>query len=256
MTKDSVWGDEPVMAGAPVDAPEVNQAKPVKPAKKEPVDAGYDMEGLMTDFPTAGELQKFVYDETGYSLNLKGRSNKLKYQIALDTLNGQEPAAEYLTTDNPYVDKNDLVPQEELKPVPDRDHRLPHRDNVQNSFHTRQVPHPDEDCRAQDKYVEVTFRKYDNGAISYEVLGPIEPRPVGEKIDKFGRTRPELIRMIDPRTGEQIVQMPNGELTPAGKKLRALMQSFRVNNSNYWDTWIDREFISVDQQAILNPWAE
>lgn len=253
---DNVWGDEPIMKDAPVGE---DKAKPVKKVKAPVVPAtesGYDMEGLMTDFPTAGELQKFVYDETGFSLNLKGRSNKLKYQIALDTLNGIEPEVQYLTTDNPYLDKNDLVPQEELKPVPDRDHRLPHRDDVQNSFHSRQVPHPDEECRAQDKYVEVTFRKYANGSISYEVLGPIEPRPVGEKIDKFGRTRPEYIKMVDPRTGEQLVQLPSGELTPAGKKLRALMQAFKVNNSNYWDTWIDREFISVDQAAILNPWAE
>jgi hypothetical protein len=46
------------------------------------------MEGLMTDFPTAKELERFVYDQTGRVLNLKGRANKLKYQVAMDVLNG------------------------------------------------------------------------------------------------------------------------------------------------------------------------
>ena len=40
----------------------------------------FDMEGLMTDFPNATELQKFVYDQTGIVLNLKGRANRIKYQ--------------------------------------------------------------------------------------------------------------------------------------------------------------------------------
>ena len=44
----------------------------------------------MTDFPTAKELERFVYDETGIVLNLKGRANKLKYQVAMDVLNGVE----------------------------------------------------------------------------------------------------------------------------------------------------------------------
>ena len=35
----------------------------------------YDLEGLMTDFPTAKELEKFVFDQTGIVLNIKGRSN-------------------------------------------------------------------------------------------------------------------------------------------------------------------------------------
>jgi len=51
----------------------------------------YDLEGLMTDFPTARELEKFVFDQTGHVLNLKGRSNKFKYQTAMDVLNGASP---------------------------------------------------------------------------------------------------------------------------------------------------------------------
>jgi hypothetical protein len=41
--------------------------------------------------------------------------------------------------------------------------------------------------------MDVVFRKYKNGMISYEVEGPIEPRPVGEKIDKFGRSIVEIL---------------------------------------------------------------
>jgi hypothetical protein len=218
-------------------------------------DPGFDMEGLMTDFPTATELQKFVYDQTGFALNLKGRSNKLKYQIALDTLNGQTPPEQYVTSDNPYVDKNDLVPTDELRDPPIRDTTLPDVSEVQNYFHTRSIPHPDATLRADDKRVDVVFRKYLNGAISYEVLGPIEPRNIGEKLDKFGRTRPERITWIDPRTGEQCIKRPDGSMTAIGQKLRARMQAQKVNDTNQWDVWVDREFISINQAALDNPWA-
>ena len=42
--------------------------------------------------------------------------------------------------------------------------------------------------------------------------------------------------------------------TPQGRKLRALMQSFKVNNSNYWDVWIDREFISLHDNIQQDVW--
>ena len=95
-------------------------AQTVAPAQ---VDAEplYDIDGLMTDFPTAKELEKFVYDQTGYVLNLKGRSNKFKYQTAMDVLNGQEPDSVLLGTENPYLDKNDVIPVDKLKeyfPIP------------------------------------------------------------------------------------------------------------------------------------------
>jgi porphobilinogen synthase len=35
----------------------------------------------MTDFPTAKDLEKFLFDKTGVALDLKGRSNKYKYQM-------------------------------------------------------------------------------------------------------------------------------------------------------------------------------
>ena len=90
--------------------------------------------------------------------------------------------------------------------------------------------------------------------ITYEVLGPIEPRPFGEKIDKFGRVRPEVIKWYDPRSGEQVVQREDGTLTPTGKKLRGTMQTYRVNKSNQWAVWVDREFISLNEDVAHNPW--
>ena len=66
----------------------INAAAATTPVT-ETIDLGFDLDGLMSDFPTAGELQKFVFDQTGITLNLKGRANKVKYQIALDCLNGR-----------------------------------------------------------------------------------------------------------------------------------------------------------------------
>lgn len=214
----------------------------------------YDIDGLMTDFPTAKELERFVFDETGIVLNLKGRANKLKYQVAMDVLNGQKVDDKFIGSDNPYIEKSDLVPVDPIKPAPPRDPNLPDRKQVQNSFFCPTVPHPDDEQRAQDKKVDMMFRKYKNGMISYEILGPIQPKPHGEKIDKYGRTRPEVIKMIDPRTGEQTVMREDGTLTPQGKKLRAMMQTYKVNKSNQWDVWVDREFVSLDSSVANNPW--
>ena len=224
--------------------------KPVDPSLQ------YDMDGLMTDFPTARELERFVFDETGVVLNLKGRANRLKYQVAMDVLNGVAVDPVFLGNENPYVDKADMVPVEDIKDAPANDPSIPARERMQNSFHTRQVPHPDADFRAQGRRCDITFRKYDNGMITYEILGPIDQRPFGEKMDKFGRIRPEIIKWVDPRSGEQIVQRPDGSLTPMGRRLRALMMMKKVNKTNFWEVWIDREFVSVDNSVLANPWAE
>lgn len=228
-----------------------------RPLRETTPDLQYDLEGLMNDFPTARELERFVYDETGRVLNLKGRQNKLKYEIAMRVLNGQEVEDQFVGRDNPYLDKADLVPVDKIRDVPPSDPTVPPRGELQNSFHSRMIPHPDENLRAQGRYCEVTFRKYQDGTITYEILGPIDERPVGEKIDKFGRTRPELITWVDPRTGEQIAQRPDGTLTTQGKRLRTLMktsQRFRVNRSNQWDIWVDRDFMRNTESVIRNPW--
>ena len=216
--------------------------------------ADFDIEGLMTDFPTAKDLERFVFDETGIVLNLKGRANKLKYQVAMDVLNGIEVDPKFVGGDNPYIDKTELVPVEDLKDPPQRDKHLPERNQLQNIFVSNIIPHTDFESRMQDKKVSVYFRKYKTGEISYEIVGPIEQRPHGMKLDKYGRERPEIIKWVDPRSGEQTIVRNDGTLTPQGRKLRGLMQSFKVNNSNQWDTWIDREFISLTDNLVNNVW--
>ena len=245
------WEPETTTAVA---APEPK--KPVKPLPgvAEPTAVEFDMEGLMTDFPTARELERFVFDQTGIVLNLKGRANKLKYQVAMDVLNGVEVDSAFLGGDNPYIDKSDLIPVEEMKATPPRDATLPSEDQLQNMFMTRLMPHPDPDFRALDKKVDCQFKKYRNGMISYEVLGPIDQRPQGEKMDKFGRMRPEIIRWVDPRTGEQVIVRRDGTITPQGRNLKAIMQRMRINNSNFWEAWIDRDFVALEGGELRDPW--
>jgi hypothetical protein len=220
----------------------------------EPEQPEYDIDGLMTDFPTATELERFVYDQTGHVLNLKGRANKLKYQVAMDVLNGITVDVKFTGGDNPYVDRSELVPVEDLKPVPDRDAGLPPESEIQNQFYTPFIPHPDPEYRAKNRKVHTVFRKYRNGMISYEVIGPIEPKSIGEKMDKFGRMRPELMSWVDPRTGEQIAVRSDGSMTPRGRNLRAIMMTLRVNNTNHWNMWVDRDFISSERGELRNPW--
>ena len=252
------WADVPVEPGAePTVEVTTTPAKRAAELNRSPEPAeqpDFDMEGLMSDFPTATALERFVYDETGIVLNLKGRANKLKYQVAMDVLNGAEVDAKFLGSENPYVDKAEMVPHEELKPIPARDASLPEHDQIQNTFFSPFIPHPDAEMRAQDHKVGCVFRKYRNGMISYEVLGPLDTRAIGEKVDKFGRMRPEIIKWIDPRTGEQLMVRADGSLTPMGRNLRAIMQKFRVNESNAWNVWVDREFAEMESATLSNPW--
>lgn len=249
-SNDNPWDNKP--QGTPEKAVSTPAKKAVAP--KAVTNADYDLEGLMTDFPTAKDLERFVFDETGIVLNLKGRANKLKYQVAMDALNGVEIDPKFTGDSNPYIDKAEMIPEEPLKEVPERDKTLPDRSQVQNLFYSPVVPHPDDEARAQDKKCHMLFRKYKNGMISYEVLGPLERKPSGSKIDKFGRERPEIIKWVDPRTGEQVIVRDDGTLTPQGKRLRGMMQTFKVNKSNQWEVWIDREFISLDDSVRNNPW--
>jgi hypothetical protein len=222
--------------------------------KKHATETEYDLEGLMNDFPTATELERFVYDQTGYTLNLKGRAQKLKYQVAMDVLNGVEVDAKFTNGDNPYIDRADLVPVEDLRDPAPRDPSLPGEDELQNQFYTPFIPHPDPEYRARNKKVHTVFKKYKNGMISYEVIGPIEPKAIGEKMDKFGKIRPELMSWVDPRTGEQVVVRKDGTMTPQGRNLRAIMQTLRVNNTNHWEMWVNRDFVNMEDGELRNPW--
>lgn len=258
-TSDNIWDDLPAETpkakAEPAPAPKKSTpVKPVPVAQIASSSADFDIDGLMTDFPTATDLERFVFDQTGVVLNLKGRANKLKYQVAMDVLNGVEVDPKYTGSGNPYLDKADLVPEEPMKELPPRDPEIPGFEEIQNEFYTAFVPHSDPEYRAQGRKMHVNFRKYKNGCITYDVLGPIEPKPYGEKIDKFGRIRPEIIKWVDPRTGEQIVQREDGTLTPIGRRLRAMLQTFKYNDTSQWVKYVDREFISLDQRAASNPW--
>lgn len=244
----SQWDLDPEQA-----ATATKPSKEVKPKAVE-VEPLYDLEGLMTDFPTAKELEKFVFDQTGFVLNLKGRSNKFKYQTAMDVLNGQEPDTTIIGKENPYLDKNDIIPVDPMKKLP------PQPDVIQGvpmvtQFMSKTFPHPDDDWKASGQKCDVVFKKYINNVITYEILGPISTRPVGTRVNKFGQQVPEKYEWVDPRTGEQVIRNQNGMLTPLGTRLRGYMSRMKVNKSNQWDMWIDRDFIIGDpNQTFDNPW--
>ena len=228
-----------------------------KPAVKkfEPIEEPlYDLEGLMTDFPTAKELEKFVFDQTGIVLNLKGRSNKFKYQTAMDVLNGAKPEDYLIGNENPYLDKNDLIPVDELKKLPPRPADVVGQQCV-SSFISKTFPHPDSDWASQGQKCEVVFRKYINNAITYEIIGPISTRAVGTRVNKFGKEVPEKYTWVDPRTGEQVIRTATGVVTPVGTRLKSAMQRQKINKSDYWSVWIDREFVLSDSSTSMdNPW--
>lgn len=221
----------------------------LKPPKLE-----YSLAGLKSDFPTAKELEQFVFDETGVSLKLKGIDPEKKYEIALAVLHNEDIDPRYLTNSNPYVDNNDLIPEDPIKPIPKRDPRLPATAPM-TVFHDMTVPHPDREMRALDAKVNCMFRTYDDGSISYEILGPLEKHSHGEKVDKYGRPRPEKFVWIDPRTGEQGLRYADGSYSKMGQRLRTMMESKRVNrDQSVWSIWIDRSFTKFNQDAIENPW--
>jgi hypothetical protein len=248
--------DIPAEPEAQESAPEVRQtqtkSKPLKESNAEPL---FDLEGLMTDFPTAVELERFVYDRTGIVLNLKGRSNKFKYQTALDVLNGAEPDSALIGAENPYLSKADLVPVDPLRTQLPRDAGIDAFGPEVNVFDTNLFPHPDQELKAQGQNCQVRFVKYATGAITYEILGPITQRAVGERINKYGQRVPEKFTWVDPRTGEQIIVRSDGTLTPLGTRIRAFMRRQRMNNSNMWDVWIDRDFVVNENFVTDNPWA-
>ena len=80
--------------------------------------ATYDIEALKSDLPTAKELAQFVHDRTQIALDLIGKPKDEQYQVAKNALEGKKVPSEYITTDNPYVDKRELVPVDELRKLP------------------------------------------------------------------------------------------------------------------------------------------
>lgn len=214
----------------------------------------YTVEGLMNDFPTAADLERFVYTQTNgdISLNLKGRSNQLKYNLALDALLGRTIPPKYLSDDNPYLEKQDLIPQEELKPVPTRHADCPPESSELTRYNTSRLPHPDAGEAALNHTCDAIFRSYSDGTVTYEIIGPVNKRPEGQRLNKFGQMQPAVIRWIDPRTGEQVLQYPNGQLTPVGQVLIERLKS--LDGMNVYDRYIKRSLTSLNSQVLKNPW--
>ena len=69
--------------------------------------ATYDIDALKADLPTAKELAQFVYDKTGIALDLVGKPKEDQYQVAKNALEGKKIPSDFLTDENPYVEKKD-----------------------------------------------------------------------------------------------------------------------------------------------------
>lgn len=212
--------------------------------------ATYDIEALKADLPTAKDLAQFVYDKTGVALDLIGKPKDEQYLVAKNTLEGKKIPQEYVTDDNPYVEKKDLVPEDPMPPAPGREKDLPDENARVHFFGATNMPHPLDP--QSDRKVQINFRKYDNGIITYQVMGPLEKVAVGERINKYGQRVPERYTWIDPRTPEQIMRRADGTFTERGRGLYTYCVGEK--GGGIW-SMIDREQVSISAKNIANPWA-
>lgn len=212
--------------------------------------ATYDIEALREDLPNAKELAQFVYDKTGIALDLVGKPKDEQYLVAKNALEGKKIPSEFITDDNPYVEKKDLIPEDEIKPLPPRSEELPDINSRVHFFGATNMPHPHDP--QSDKKVHISFWKYDNGMITYQIMGPLEKVAVGTRINKYGQTVPEKYTWIDPRTDERVLRRPDGTFTEKGRGLYTYC--IGEKGGNIW-TLIDRELVSISSKNIADPWA-
>lgn len=212
--------------------------------------ATYDIEALKVDLSTAKELAQFVYDRTQIALDLVGKSKEDQYVVAKNALEGKKVPAEFITTDNPYVDKRELIPVDEIKKLPPRSEDLPPIESRVNFFGATNMPHPFDP--QSDKKVQINFWKYDNGLITFQIMGPLEQIAVGERINKFGQTVPEKYTYIDPRTEESVLRRPDGTFTEKGRGLYAYCSGEK--GAGIW-SMIDKSTMAIAAKNITNPWA-
>jgi hypothetical protein len=212
--------------------------------------ATYDIEALKEDLPHAKELAQFVFDRTGIALDLVGKPKDEQYLVAKNALEGKKIPAEFVTDDNPYVEKKDLIPEDEIKPLPPRSQDLPDINSRVHFFGATNMPHPHDP--QSDRKVHISFWKYDNGMITYQIMGPLEKVAVGTRINKYGQTVPEKYSWIDPRTEERVMRRPDGTFTETGRGLYTYC--IGEKGGNIW-TLIDRELVAIAQKNIANPWA-
>lgn len=212
--------------------------------------ATYDIEALKLDLPNAKDLAQFVYDKTGIALDLIGKPKDDQYSVAKRALEGKAIPSEYATDDNPYVDKKDLIPEDPMPPLPPRDKDLPPEESQVHFFGATNMPHPLDP--QSDRKVHINFKKYDNGVITFQIMGPLEKQAVGSRINKYGQNVPERYTWLDPRTGEMVMRRADGTFTEKGRGLYTYCVGEK--GAGIW-TLIDREQVSISAKNIANPWA-
>ena len=212
--------------------------------------ATYDIEALKADLPTAKELAQFVYDKTQIAIDLVGKPKDEQYLVAKNALEGKKVPQEYLTDENPYVDRKELIPVDDMKKLPPRGDDLPPETSRVHFFGATNMPHPLDP--QSDRKVMINFWKYDNGMITYQISGPVEQLAVGSRLNKFGQTQPEKYTWIDPRTEEIILRRQDGSFTEKGRGI----YSFCVGEkgAGIWPL-IDKDVVSFTEKNIANPWA-
>jgi hypothetical protein len=211
--------------------------------------ATYDIEALKADLPTAKELAQFVYDKVGISLDLVGKPKDEQYLVARNALEGKKIPADFQTDLNPYIDRKELIPVDEMKKVPPRPADLPDPSSQVHFFGATNMPHPMDP--QSDRKVKISFRKYDNGLITYQVTGPIEQIAIGERINKYGQKQPEKYSWIDPRTEELVLRRPDGTYTEKGRGLYAYCTGEK--GGGIWSL-VDRDILNIAQKNVTNPW--
>jgi len=212
--------------------------------------ATYDIEALKADLPTAKDLAQFVYDKTQIAIDLVGKPKEEQYIVAKNALEGKKIPLEYQTDENPYIDRKELIPVDEMKKIPDRPTDLPPESSRVHFFGATNMPHPLDP--QSDRKVMINFWKYDNGMITYQVSGPIEQIAIGSRINKFGQTQPEKYSWLDPRTEEILLKRQDGSFTEKGRGIYSYC--IGEKGAGIWPL-IDKDVITFTEKNIANPWA-
>ena len=212
--------------------------------------ATYDIEALQADLPTAKELAQFVYDQVGISLALVGKKKDDQYLVAKNALEGKKVPGEFLTDENPYVDRKELIPEDDLKPMPPRSGELPPESSQVHYFGSTNMPHPLDP--QSDRKVAIDFKKYENGVITFQIVAPVEKVAVGSRVNKYGQNVPEKYTWIDPRTEELVMRRADGTYTEKGRGLYTYC--IGEKGGGIWNL-IDRDMVSITSRNIANPWA-
>jgi len=212
--------------------------------------ASYDIEALKADLPTAKELAQFVYDKTQIALDLIGKPKEEQYLVAKNALEGKKIPQDYQTDENPYIDRKELIPVDEMKKIPPRPDDLPPEDARVHFFGATNMPHPLDP--QSDKKVMINFWKYENGMITYQISGPVEQVAIGSRINKFGQTQPEKYGWIDPRTEEILLRRQDGSFTEKGRGIYSYC--IGEKGAGIWPL-IDKDVITLTEKNIANPWA-